>query len=55
MNDRQLLDIFNKGLFVVEMGNGCMGVVDGRKWTDDQKLLFMKSHLGKKSFNDFGV
>lgn len=55
MNDKQLLDIFNKGLFVIEMGNDCMGVVDGRKWTDDQKLLFMKSHLDKKYFNDFGV
>lgn len=55
MNDKELLDIFNKGLFVMDMGNGCMGVVDGRKWTDDQKLLFMKSKLGKKSFNNFGV
>lgn len=55
MNDKQLLDIFNKGLFVMDMGNGCSGVVDGRKWTDDQKLLFMKCRLGKKSFNNFGV
>ena len=55
MNDKELLDIFNKGLFVIDMGNDCIGVVDGRKWTDAQKLLFMKCRLGKKSFSNFGV